>query len=420
MTRPERETAPPSRRRIRAWALYDFANSIFPAVVTTAVFPVFYQGTVVGGDDGSGEWWWGRAVSVSALIVAVSAPLLGSIADRCGTRKRFLAFSVAVCLLGVASMTTLEPGMVVRGFLAFVVANVGFESANVFYNAYLPDVAPRAELGRVSGWGFGMGYLGSALGLLAVLPFVLVPAAPNMDMVWLTVVAFFLGFAIPAFRRLPGDRPTGVSAARAGTAGIRDTGRILAEVWRHRDLRRFLGAYFFYIDGVLTIIVMAGVIAAGTFGFSQSEVILLFLIVQFSALAGSLLLARPTDSIGPKRVLTGVLCLWVVAGVAAYFVQSPRTFYALAVLAGFGLGSVQAASRALMASLVPKGREAELFGFYALCGRSSSVLGPFLFGLVVLWAGGDQRPGFLALTAFFLIGLILLQRVRDPRRVEAA
>ena len=393
--------------------LYDFANSIYPAVVTTAVFPIFYRGTVVGGEGGLGELWWGWAVAVSALVVAVTAPVLGAIADRSGTRKKFLAFYVATCLIGVALMTTLKPGMIVAGFVFFVIANVGFESANVFYNAYLPDIAPPEQLGRISGRGFGMGYLGSALGLLIVLPF----AQPQgrIELVWLTVVVFFLLFSIPAFRFLPRDRPAGMGIGQAAARGILGLKKIATEVWRNRNLRRFLFAYFFYIDGVLTIIVMAAVIAQGTFGFNQQQVIVLFLIVQFSALAGAFALAKPVDGIGPKKVLTGVLFLWVAAGVAVYFIEGQNAFYALAVAAGFGLGSVQSASRALMASLVPDGREAEMFGFYALCGRSSSILGPIFFGWVTYLAAGNQRPGFLVLTALFLIGLVLLQRVSDPK-----
>lgn len=399
------------KRAVRSWILYDFANSIYPAVITTAVFPVFYQGAIVGGADGVGELWWGRAVAASALIVALTSPLLGAIADRSGARKRLFAAYVAMCLAGVGLMTTLEPGMIVAGFLVFVIANVGFESANVFYNAYLPAIVPPERLGRTSGYGYGLGYLGSALGLLIVLPFA---KEGQLDMAWLIVIAFFAIFSIPAFRFLPQDRQGGMGIGQAAARGFADFRRITAEVWRDRNLRRFLFAFFFYIDGVLTIIVMAGIIATVTFGFDQQGVIILFLIVQFSALAGAYAMAKPTDTLGPKRVLTGVLCLWVAAGIAAYFVQSPDVFHGLAVAAGFGLGSVQSASRAFMASLIPDGREAELFGFYALCGRSSSVIGPVLFGWVTHLAGGNQRPGFLVLTALFLIGLVLLQRVRDP------
>ena len=399
------------KRAVRSWILYDFANSTYPAVVTTAVFPLYYAGTIVGGADGVGELWWGRAVAASALIVALTSPLLGAIADRSGVRKRFFAAYVAICLAGVGLMTTLEPGMIVAGFLVFVIANVGFESANVFYNAYLPDIVPPERLGRASGYGYGLGYLGSALGLLLVLPFA---REGRMEVVWAIVITYFAIFSIPAFLFLPKDSRGGMGIRQAARKGVADFKRITAEVWGDRNLRRFLFAFFFYIDGVLTIIVMAAVIAKGTFGFDQEGVIILFLIVQFSALAGAYAMAKPTDTLGPKRVLTDVLCLWVAAGIAAYFVQSPGVFLGLAVAAGFGLGSVQSASRAFMASLIPDGREAELFGFYALCGRSSSVLGPVLFGGVTYLADGNQRPGFLVLTALFLIGLVLLQRVRDP------
>ena len=395
--------------------LYDFANSIYPAVVTTAVFPLFYVGTIVGGEGGVGELWWGWAVSLSALIVAFTSPLLGAVADRSGARKRFFAFYVAACLVGVALMSTLKPGMVVAGFLFFVIANVGFESAIVFYNAYLPDIAPPERLGEVSGNGFGLGYLGSALGLLMVLPI----ARDRTELVWLLVVGFFFLFSIPAFRVLPRDRAGAMRIGQAAAWGLRNLKKIAGEVWRIRDLRNFLFAFFFYIDGVLTIIAMAGVIAAGTFGFTTEGVITLFLIVQISALAGAFALAKPTDRVGPKKVLTGVLIMWVAAGLTAYFIQSQSAFYALAIVAGFGLGSVQSASRAFVASLIPDGREAEMFGFYALCGRSSSVLGPLLFGSVTYWAGGNQRPGFLVLTALFVIGLVLLQRVRDPKARSA-
>lgn len=404
------------KRTVRAWILYDFANSIYPAVVTTAVFPLFYVNVIVADGGGLGELWWGWAVSASALLVAFTSPLLGAIADRSGARKKFFGFYVACCLLGVALMSTLQPGMVVAGFVFFVIANVGFESAVVFYNAYLPDIAPVDRLGEVSGKGFGWGYLGSALGLLLVLP---LGMQERYEFIWPTVVAFFLIFSIPAFRILPRDRTGVMGVGEAAAWGMSNLKKITAEVWQVPDLRRFMFAYFFYIDGVLTIIAMAGVIAGVTFGFTTQGVIILFLIVQFSALVGALTLARPTDRMGPKRVLTGVLVLWVAAGVAAYFIQGQGAFYILAVVAGFGLGSVQSASRAFVASLIPDGREAQMFGFYALCGKSSSVLGPLLFGWATYLAAGNQRPGFLVLTALFLIGLILLQRVRDPKAPAA-
>ena len=408
------------RRQVRSWVLFDFANSIYPAVMTTAVFPVYYVSAVVGGEGGEGELWWGTAVSLSALVVALSAPLLGAVADRCGLRKRFLTVYVGLCLVGVSLLATVGPGMALAGFALFVVANIGFEGALVFYNAYLSDITPPEERGSVSGYGFGWGYLGSALGLVLALLFLQVLFVDRIEAVWFLVAGFFLLFSIPAFRNLPSDRGGGMGVGEAAAWGTRRFLVTVREVWALGDLRRFLTSYFFYIDGILTIIVMAGVIATETFGFEQTDTIILFLVVQFSAMAGALALAKPTDRLGPKKVLTGVLTVWVIAGVIAYFVQTTPVFYALAIVAGLGLGSVQSASRAYMSLLIPEGREAEMFGFYAFCGKTSSVLGPLLFGWATFLAAGNQRPGFLVLTALMLAGLLLLRRVPDPLRKGGA
>jgi len=400
-----------NRKQVGAWALFDFANSSYSAVITTAVFPLFYAGVVVGGEGGEGEKWLGRADSLAAFLVAVSVPLLGAIADRGGARKRFMLFYTFVCITGVVLMTTLEAGMIVQGLVVFVIAQVGFESAVVFYNAYLPDLAPPEKQGWVSGLGFGVGYLGSAVGLIIAIPL----AEGDIRLQWLAVAAFFLVFSIPAFLYLPPDRRAAMSVGAAMRWGLGNFRAIVAEVWAIREMRRFLIAFFFYIDAILTIIVFAGVVATETFGFDRQGTIVLFLIVQISALVGAFALARPTDRIGPKKVLTGVLALWIVTCVSVYFVENPRLFYAMAVVGGLGLGSAQAASRAFMASLIPPGRESEMFGFYALCGKSSSIIGPLVFGTTVSLAGGNQRPAFLSLAVLFIVGFALLQRVRDPK-----
>lgn len=399
-----------NRKQVGAWAMFDFANSVYPAVITTAVFSAYYAGTVVGGEDGRGTQLWGYALSLSALIVALTAPLLGAIADRGGARKKFMLFYTALCLFGVLGFTTLDVGMAVQGFILFVIANVGFESALVFYNSFLPDIAPPDKQGRVSGLGFGVGYAGSAIGLVLAIPLV-----GTIQLVWVMTAVFFLIFSIPAFLYLPEDDPGEMSVAQAAGWGITNFRSIVAEVWALKDLRNFLIAFFFYIDGVLTIIGMAGPVAEETFGFGGVETIVLFLIVQFSALAGAFALAKPSDIWGPKKVLNGVIVLWIVTGIAAFFVQDKTVFFALAVVAGFGLGSVQSASRSYVSLLIPEGREAEMFGFYALCGKSSSTLGPWLFGTATVLAGGNQRPSFLVITGLFVVGLILLQRVPNPR-----
>ena len=396
-----------NRKRIAAWVLYDFANSVYPVVILGPVFSVFYIEDVVGNSEGLGDQWWGYAMSASVLFVAFSSPLLGSIADLAGVRKRMLLLYTHVCVISVALFVTIEPGMILWGFALAVVANIGFEGALVYYNAYLPEIAPRESRGFVSGLGFGIGYAGSIAGLL-----IAYLTAEQYHLTWLSVAAFFALFSIPTFLFLPKDRSADRTVLQAAVDGITGFRRIVGEVLRERELRRFLLAFFFYIDGVLTVIVFASSFAAKTLSFESDELILLFLVVQVAALLAALALAKATDRLGPRRVITMTLVLWIAIVVSAYFVQSKTVFFAIGVLAGIGLGTIQSASRALMSELIPDGKEAEMFGFYAFCGKSSSWIGPLVFGKLSFALGGNQRVAILVIAAFFIVGLLLLQRVK--------
>jgi len=390
----------PRVRRILAWCLFDFANSAYSAVIVVSVFSVYYVTHIVGNEHGLGDLWWGRAISMSLLLVVLTGPVLGALADRAGLRMRFFVAFTALCIACIALFTTLGPGMILRGFALIALANFGFESSQIYYNSYLPDIAPPGKLGWVSGLGFAIGYLGSIVGLVVALPLV---NAHRFNLLWLLVAAFFAVFAIPSFLAMPPDRPQPDKHV--------DLRRIVRDVLANQPLRRFLLAFFLYFDGVETTIVFSGIYAATTLKFTTPEVIKLFIAVQFSALLGALALAKPTDRWGAKKVITVTLLLWIGVSLSAYFAEAKSTFFAVAVTAGLGLGSIQAASRALMASLIPAGKESELFGFYALCGKSSSILGPLVFG-AVSYLAGNQRAAVAAVGVFFVAGLLLLQRVR--------
>ena len=400
-----------NKKQVGAWALFDFANSVYPAVIVSVVFQIYFIETIVGNEAGEGDALWGRAVSLSALIVALSAPVLGAIADRAGVRKRFMAVFVAMCITGVALFTTLEPGMLLYGFILFLIANVGFEACLVFYNAYLPEIVPQEKQGWVSGLGFGVGYAGSALGLVMALQY----ATSNIQIVWIMVAGMFLLFSIPTFLYLPKDGNGSMTVPQAAVWGLTGFRELWGEVMAHTEMRRYLLAYFFYIDGVLTAIYMSSTLASNTFGYEQEELIYLYLAIQVAALIGAFILAKPTDYLGPKKVVTGVLGLWIAIAIGIFFVESKEAFAVLGLLAGFGLGSIQAASRAFMASLIPDGRESEMFGFYALCGKSSSVIGPLIFGQVALMTGGNQKFSVMSISVLFVVGACLLQRVNDPK-----
>lgn len=409
-------TASYDRRRVFAWCLYDFANSAYAAVIIATVFSVYFAQAIVGNEAGRGDQVWGWVISASMLIVAVTSPVLGSVADQAGVRKRMLLAFTGLCVTAVVLFTTIRPGMVLWAFLLAVLANVGFEGGMVYYNAYLPEIAPPGRRGEVSGLGYGIGYAGSAISLITVLPLV---NAGRFELAWVTVALFFVVFSLPLFRTMPPDRGSTVPVRRAAIEGIIQFRRIVGDVLQVGELRRFLAAFFIYIDGVETTIYFASLYAAKTLGFTSAQLVLMFLVVQLSALAGALALARPTDRWGPRRVITLSLMVWVGVAIAAAVIQSKAAFFAVAVVAGTQLGTVQAASRALMASLIPPGKEAEMFGFYAVVGKSSAVLGPIIFGTVSRATGGNQRMAVLAVGALFIVGLLLLQRVERSKAVSS-
>lgn len=398
-----------SRKATVAWTLYDFANSAFVAVIPATVYSKYYALSVVGNERGEGDFWWGLAVTTSMAIVALSSPPLGAIADHAGVRKRFLFLLTYVSVAATALMATVGKGDVVWGWFLAVVGTVGFEAAIVYYNAYLPELAPRERQGRLSAYGFAVGYLGSAVALGAALPFAL---AANYGGAFLSAAALFGVWAIPAFLFLPGDRPGTLSLAGAVRVGFTQTQATLRRILRMPDLRRFLLAYLFFEDGINTVIFFSSIFAGHTLGFTTPEVIQLYFVVQLSALLGAWVWGRPTDFKGPKFVVRFTLVQWCLVVVAAYFVETKAQFFVVAILAGTGLGAIQAASRTFMVTLIPKGQEAELFGFYALVGKTSAIFGPMVFGLASWLTGGNQRIAIVVIGLFFLVGLLLISGVK--------
>jgi UMF1 family MFS transporter len=400
------------RAPVVAWTLYDFANSAFAAIVLATIYPAYYATAVVGNADGRGDFWWGLVISVSMAAVAILSPVAGGIADHRGTRKPFLVAFTAIAVVATALLGTVGPGMVVRCFAIAVVAVVSFEVAFVYYNSYLPRIAEPGQLGRVSAAGFAVGYAGSLAAFLFAWPFA---AKQAYSACFLTAAAQFALFSLPAFLVLPADPTPRAPFATAVGRGFGDALATLREIVtddRRRELRRFLGAYLIYEDGVNTVVAFAGVFAATTLGFTMPEIIGLFMVVQAAALAGSTAWARATDRLGPRFVVRVTLLQWFLVTVLAWFVVAKWQFWVVAVLAGTGLGAVQAASRAFMATLVPAGREAQFFGFYSLVGKTGAILGPVVFGGISAAMGGNQRAAIIGVGAFFLIGLALLGRVR--------
>lgn len=398
-----------NKRDIISWSLFDFANSSYSAVIASVVFPVYYANTIVGNETGQGDLWWGRAISVSMAIVALSSPFLGGIADYGGLRKRFLFIYTALSVTAIAFLSILEKDMVIEGFALVILANLGMEGGLVFYNSFLPIIAPQQYHGRVSSWGYGIGYAGSILSLLLALPLV---NAGKFDTTWLMVAGFFIIFSIPAFLFLPEYTKRESSVIHAGLKGLSYTLKSLKEIWIKKGPRRFLISYLIYEDGVNTVIVFSSIFAATTLGFRPEGLIALYLTVQVTALLGAFIMARPTDIWGPKKVVLLSLSMWTLVTALAFFVQTKAQFWILATLAGLGLGTVQAASRAFYSRFVPEEKEASYFGIYSLVGKSSAIIGPLVFGHISA-IFGNQRPAVLSVLSFFLVGMIILKAVPD-------
>ena len=394
--------------QVASWCLFDFANSSYSAVIAAVIFPVYFVSAIAGDATGQGDLWWGRAISFSMAFVAITSPFLGGIADYSGRRKRLLFFYTLLCVLSVSSFSLLRRGMLLEGFLLMVLANVGMEGGLVFYNSFLPDISDKEYQGRVSAWGYAVGYTGSICSLLLALPLV---KAGRYHETWFVVSFFFLVFSLPAFLYLPRDRKKSVSVFSAAVKGGRHSVDTLRTMLKNRHLRRFMLAYFIYEDGVNTVIVFSSIFASVTLKFAVNELVLLYIIVQVTALIGAFLMAKPIDAWGPKKVLLLSLFAWSLVSISAFFIYSKTYFWFLASVAGLGLGTVQASSRAFFTQFIPLEHESEYFGVYSLVGKSSAVMGPLVFGTVSS-AFGSQRPAILAISVFFVAGSLIIRHVQ--------
>ncbi len=407
-----------SRLQIFIWTLFDFANTSFSVIVVAVGYSLYFKDVVAGG-HGRGDFLWGVAVSISMLITAIVAPVLGAAADFSSRRKRFLFGFTIVSIICTALLYFVDAGMIAAGMILFILANIGFEGGIVFYDAFLPTLTTERSYGRVSGYGFAMGYVGSLTTLLIAMPLYANGFIPsnlhNIKLSFVIAAAIFLLFAAPLFLFFRDHKKTfekKQSYVRAGIDRVRDT---IRHMKKYRQVARFMVAFFIYNDGILTVISFASIFAQQSLNFSLQEIIVLFAVVQGSGVVGSLIFGVVTDKIGPKKTIDINLILWLLVVTAAYFVHSKGMFFAIGIVAGSSLGASQSASRSLMALLTPKEREAEFFGFYdGLCGKASAVIGTFLFGLIS-YLTNNQRLSILSVGVFFVVGLVLLQRVDDTR-----
>lgn len=406
---------PTPRGGILSWALFDFANTAFYVVVLTVGYPTYFR-RIVAGNVAQADFLWGLAFSISMAVVALIAPVLGAVADSGTGKKQFLAFFTGLCVVATGLLYFIESSMILPGMILLIMANIGFEAGLVFYDAFLPEITREQHYGRISGYGFAMGYVGSLVTLGIVFPLYVNGFEPgnlaNIRVSFLVAAALFTLFALPLFIVLNERRVSGgfrAAMVRAGFARVRSTIRGISS---YSNIGRFLVAYFLYIDAVNTIIIFSGIFALETLGMDLSEIVVFFAMVQTSAILGSAVFGRLADRIGQKRTLNLTLLLWMAIITTAFMVEDVKLFYVVGIFAGVALGSSQSVSRSLMSHLTPPEKKTEFFGFYSFFGKAAAILGPVIFGYVA--SQSNQRTAILSVGVLLLAGFALLQRVRDP------
>ena len=420
---------PVTRAEVLGWCMYDVADSAFTTVIVTALYAVYYREVVVG-DPQRADFLWGLGASISEVLVALLAPVLGAIADYSGSRKRFLAACAATIVFFTASLWLVGPGMAALGLGLYVLANIGFAGGGVFIDSFLPGISTEQNAGRISGLKWALGYASGLVALFLCLQLGLTAgleknARPEdlarSRLIPVVIAVYYAVAVVPTFlflreRSTPKPLPPG-----QGYVGVafRQLGRTLRHVRRYKELVKLLAAFLVYNDGIVTIIYFAALYATQTVGFTAREVTVMFIVLNVVAVIGAFGFGRLADAIGQKRTISLSLLIWLAAVVIAYLSHSRQTFWMAATLCGLGMGSAQSVTRSLVALFTPKENAAEFFGFLGIAGKALAFLGPLVFGTLSR-ATGSQRPAILAIGVFFVVGLVLLSFVDERKGKEAA
>lgn len=426
-------TSFPDKKVIHGWAMYDWANSAYNLVITSTVFPFYYTAITHTVEHGDRVKFFGvtvintalsnYAIAFAYLLIALLSPLLSSIADYRGNKKRFMQFfcllgSISCCGLFFFKAETLE-----WGIICFVLAAIGYCGSIVFYNAYLPEIAPENLQDKVSARGFAYGYVGSVLLQVTCFIFILEPGwfgitdptlAPRLSFLFTGI--WWLAFAQVTFRRLPKTTLRHRERQQLLTHGFRELQQVWRELKTQSLLKRFLGAFFFYSMGVQTVMLVAAFFAEKTLHLSAFQLIGTILVIQLVAILGAWIMAVLSGRWGNIRILQLVVLIWVGICIAAYFVQTATQFYFLAALVGLVMGGIQSLSRSTYSRFLPETKDtASYFSFFDVTEKVAIVIGMFSFAFMEEMTG-NIRNSVLPLIGFFAVGYVILILMRKARK----
>ena len=424
------QTAP--KKVINGWAMYDWANSVYNLVITSTIFPAYYEAVTGDGNDAtlidkvkignyefSNTALYNYILGIAFVIVAILSPILSSVADYRGNKKQFLRFFCTLGSLSCASLYFFDKDHIYAGLISVIIACIGFWSSLVFYNSYLPEIAAPEDRDRISAKGFMMGYIGSVLLQLICFVFVLKPelfgitVGKASQISFLLVGIWWIGFGWLAIARLPDGRGVkGAHTKNLFTQGYKELHKVWLELKTQPTLKRFLAAFFFYNMGVQTVMLAATLYGKSELNIPTTNLILAILIIQVVAIPGANLMAKMATKFGNFNTLKIAVVIWIGGCVMGYYLprNSVVPFYTLAVVVGFVMGGIQSVSRSTYSKLMPVTHDTtSYFSFYDVTEKIAIVIGMFSFGYINEITG-SQRNSVLALTIFFIVGFILLYR----------
>lgn len=419
-----KETPQVKRREITSWCLYDFANSAFTTLVVTFIFSQFYT-RVIAEDVIHGTVMWSRAVMISAVIVALSMPVAGAIADFSRRKKLFLFIATLVTIVFTVLLFFMGPGMAFEAAVIFIIANVAYEAGQALYNAFLPEISTQKNSGRISGYGWALGYVGGLAALAIALSMVQGSWLPDaayfsVRATNLLVAIWFTLFSVPLFLFL---RERGTSRPPDDGLYVREGVRRVLDTFRHlrryREAGKMLLARLIYNDGLVVIFSFGAIYATSVFGMDTADAIKLGITLNVAAAIGAFGLGFLNDVIGGKWTIAITLVVLIIATAFGATAETPTGFWIAAVGIGLMVGPNQAASRSLLASMIPSEKHGEFFGFFAFSGKLASVAGPFVYGTVVLLTE-NHRYAMGSIIIFFVVGLLLLLSVDEKAGIASA
>ncbi|MEO8402401.1 MAG: MFS transporter [Gammaproteobacteria bacterium] len=409
------------KKNLFAWCLYDWASSAFPIIITTFIFATYFTSHIAENEI-RGTYLWANATAIAGIIIAIGGPIVGAIADYRGHHKRWLLVFTLLCVGCSALLWYAYPSPNYANYTLIwvILGTISLEIAIIFYNSFLPHIAPPDYLGRISGWAWGSGYLGGIIALCIAL-FGFIKATPS----WLNtdtaaqvricgpmVAIWFVLFSLPLFICVPDTPLTGKSFSEAIRQGLKELVQTLKRLPAQKNLMLYLIAHLIYADGLNTLFAFGGIYAAGTFKMDLSLVILFGITMNLSAGLGAIAFAWLDDWLGSKPTIIASLISMIIFGIPVLLVEHRYAFWGCALVLALFLGTVQASSRSLMARLVPIEKSTEMFGLYAFSGKITAFMGPWLLGLATFYFH-SQRAGMATILIFFIVGAFLMYFVRE-------